>query len=237
MVSWKPDEKYDLYCAHTLFLWFDIVTYFLTGCDWVSNLTETSSRQRFWHSFMKTGWKLWLLMCSQAFSLIWPSDLVFGHVWPSFKLDRDIINTKVLTKFYGCCLTCFKLDRDIKTIVLTEFHEDPTIMWPLMCSHAFSMIWPSDLVFGHAWLSFKLGPGIIKTKVLTKFHEDLIKNVASNVFTSFFYDCTKWSSFLAGCDQVSNLTKISRQRYWQSFMKIGWKMWPLMYSQAFSMTT
>ena len=60
-------------------------------------------------------------------------------------------------------------------------------MWLLQCLQGFSFFWPSDLVFDPAWPSFELDRVIIGTNLLTKFHEDRTRNVASRVFTRFLY--------------------------------------------------
>ena len=60
-------------------------------------------------------------------------------------------------------------------------------MWLLQCLQGFSFFLPSDLVFDPAWPSFELDRGIIGTNLLTKFHEDRTRNVASRVFTRFLY--------------------------------------------------
>ena len=36
----------------------------------------------------------------QGFPLIWPGDLVSDIKWPSFKLDLEIIKTKILSNIY-----------------------------------------------------------------------------------------------------------------------------------------
>ena len=41
-----------------------------------------------WSSLMKIGPKLWPLECSQGFSVIWPTDLVFDLGWSIFDLDQ-----------------------------------------------------------------------------------------------------------------------------------------------------
>ena len=44
--------------------------------------------------------KLFPLECTQDFSKIWPSDLVFDPTWPSFDLDLDIMIINILTYFH-----------------------------------------------------------------------------------------------------------------------------------------
>ena len=40
-----------------------------------------------WLSLIKIGPKLWPLECSQGFSMVWPTDLVFDPGWSIFDLD------------------------------------------------------------------------------------------------------------------------------------------------------
>ena len=47
---------------------------------------------------MMIGPKLWPLECSQGFSMIRPTDLVFDPTWPIFELDRDIVKMIILSK-------------------------------------------------------------------------------------------------------------------------------------------
>ena len=49
---------------------------------------------------MNFGSELCLLECTQGFSKIWPSDLVFDLAWPSFELDLDIMIINILIKFF-----------------------------------------------------------------------------------------------------------------------------------------
>ena len=101
--------------------------------------------------------KLCLLeKCSQGFSKIWPSDLVFDPTGPSFELGLGIMIINILIKF----------------------HEE--------CTQGFSKIWPSDLVFDPKWPSFILDLDIMMINILTQFHELMIKSVPSRVYTRFF---------------------------------------------------
>ena len=78
---------------------FYLLTLFLTRGHPYSNLTEILSRWSFWASLMKIGPKLWSLECSQGFSMIWPTDLVFDSTWPIFEFDWDIVKMIILSKF------------------------------------------------------------------------------------------------------------------------------------------
>ena len=69
------------------------------------------------------------------------------------------------------------------------------IMWPVLCSQDFSMIWPTDLLFDLTWPIFKLDLDIVKMIILSKFDKNWTKSVASRVFTRFFYDLAYWPSF------------------------------------------
>ena len=55
-------------------------------------------------------------------------------------------------------------------------------MWPLEHTQGFSKISPSDLVFAN----FELIRDLIKTNILTKFHDNQTENVASRAYTRFF---------------------------------------------------
>ena len=108
---------------------------------------------------MKIGPKLWPLECSQVFYL------VFDPTWLIFELDPDFIKANILTNFHGDWM------HNVDCRVFTRFSYDLTYwpsfwaekthtrtwpssrkleqkLWPLECSHGFSIIWPTDLVFG-----------------------------------------------------------------------------------------
>ena len=65
---------------------------------------------------MKIGQKLWSLECSQGFSMIWPTDLVFDPTLPIFKLDLDIVKMIILSKF------------DNKRAMMA-LHRSPELLW------------------------------------------------------------------------------------------------------------
>ena len=69
-------------------------------------------------------------------------------------------------------------------------------MWPLECSQGFQLIWPGDLVFDPRWPSFEFDLEIIKTNILSKTHDDCLKNVTARVLTKFSVDLARWPSFL-----------------------------------------
>ena len=90
---------------------------------------------------MKIGQKLWSLECSQGFSMIWPTDIVFVPTLPIFKLDLDIveIGPKLWSLEYSQgfsmiwptdlvfdpTLLIFELDPDfIKANILTNYHDN-----------------------------------------------------------------------------------------------------------------
>ena len=92
------------------------------------------------------------------FFIIWPSDLIFDPTCPSFKLDLGLWELKFWQSFMDFCSE--------------------------LCPLCLSKIWPSDLVFWPNMTQFRTWPNFIKINILTKFHEDLIKTVASRVYTS-----------------------------------------------------
>lgn len=63
-------------------------------------------------------------------------------------------------------------------------------MWPLECSHCFSIIWRADLVFYPTWPIYQKKLGVIRPNILRKLNEVRMENVVSTVFTRFFYDLT-----------------------------------------------
>jgi len=54
-------------------------------------------------------------------------------------------------------------------------------MWPLGCKQEFPKIIPDDLVFDPTRPIFERGLDIVKTDILTKFHQNWVTNVASSV--------------------------------------------------------
>ena len=116
LVWFRLDQNCGLYGVHKVFLCFDLLTYFLTQDDPYSILTKFDKDwtktvaprvfKRFfydltywpsfwpgmihiqsWLSLIKIGPKLWPLECSQGFSMVWPTDLVFDPGWSIFDLD------------------------------------------------------------------------------------------------------------------------------------------------------
>ncbi|KAH3799538.1 hypothetical protein DPMN_153148 [Dreissena polymorpha] len=96
---------------------------------------------------------------------------------PRFKLDRFIIGTKLLTKFYE------DRSRNVASRVFRRKTAPPT------CSHVFQRTGTTfelnqRIIKTNILTNFKLDQGIIGTKFLTKFHEDRTRNLASRVFTN-----------------------------------------------------
>jgi len=54
-------------------------------------------------------------------------------------------------------------------------------MWLLLCKKEFPKILSGDLVFNPTLHMFELGLDIVKTNILTKFHQNRVGNVASRV--------------------------------------------------------
>ena len=112
---------------------------------------------------MNFGSKLCSLECTQGFSKIWPSDLVFDPTWPNFELDLDIMISNIMIKF----------------------HELKSKLCPLECTQGFFKIWPSDLVFDPTWPSFKLDLDIMMINILTNFHVLIIKTALKSLHKVF----------------------------------------------------
>ena len=53
------------------------------------------------------------------------------------------------------------------------------------------LIWPGDLVFDPRYTSFELDLEIIKTNILSKIHDDCLKNVTARVLTRFSADLAR----------------------------------------------
>ena len=132
--------------------------------------------------------------CSQGFSIIWPTDLVFDPTWPILELDRDIIKMIILSKSdedWTKSVACRVFPRffydltywpsfwsDMTHIRTWDKHSDiffliiGWIMWPVMCSQGLTMIRPTGLVFDPTWPIFKPDRDFIKANILTNFHDD-----------------------------------------------------------------
>ena len=135
--------------------------------------------------------KLWTLECTQGFSKIWPSKLVFDLTWSSFELDLDTMRIKILTKFPELWITI------VPSRVYTRF---------------FCKIWPRDLVFDPTWPSFELDLDFMMIDILTCFMNDgstlcLLVNDGS---TLCLLECTQGFSKIWPSDLVFDPT-------WPSF--------------------
>ncbi|KAH3728893.1 hypothetical protein DPMN_054856 [Dreissena polymorpha] len=121
-----------------------------------------------------------------------------GHVFYStgtiFELVQDIIGTHVLTKFHEDWtknVTSRVLTRKTATPPGGHFHEDWTknvtsrVLTRFYYSHNYkeNCHTPGGHVFQPTGTIFELVQGIIKTHVLTKFHEDWTINVTFRVLT------------------------------------------------------
>ena len=77
--------------------------------------------------------KIW---SANNFLLIWPGDLVFDPMWPSFELDLEIIKTNILSKILDDCL------KKMWPLVLTKFSAD-FAWWPSFWSEVTQFLtWP-----------------------------------------------------------------------------------------------
>ena len=62
--------------------------------------------------------------------------------------------------------------------------------WPVIVC---PKLWTA--VFDPKWPSFELDLKIIKKNILSKIHDDCLKNVTARVITRFSADLAKWPSF------------------------------------------
>ena len=110
---------------------------------------------------------------STSFPLIWPGELVFYIKWPNFKTRPRNHQDKHFEQYLWWLFQ--KCD-----------------IWSV---NSFLLIWPGHLVFDPMWPSFKLDLEIIKTNILSKIHDDCLKNVTARVLTRFSADLAQWPSF------------------------------------------
>ena len=77
-------------------LYIDLVTYFLTHNDPVSDLIEIFVEEIILSKFKvnKAG-----KVASRVFTMIWSCDQLFDPTWPSFQLVRDFAKDISLSKF------------------------------------------------------------------------------------------------------------------------------------------
>ena len=111
-------KLWPLECSQ-VFLWFDLLTLFLT---------EILSKWSFWASLMKIWPKLWPQKWSQGFSMIRSNDLVFDSTPPIFELDWDIVKVIILSKFDN------DWTKTVASRVVTWFFYDLTY-WPCFWPH------------------------------------------------------------------------------------------------------
>ncbi|KAH3883379.1 hypothetical protein DPMN_007334 [Dreissena polymorpha] len=117
---------------------------------------------------------------------------VFQRTGTTFELNQYIIKTNILTNF--------ELHRAIiGTNLLTKFHEDrtrnvasrvftrktarPTVGYVFQRTGTTFELY-QHIIKTHILTNFELNRGIILTNLLSKFHEDRTRNVASRVFTN-----------------------------------------------------
>ena len=108
-------------------------------------------------------WPREYTMYKQVFSKTWPGDLLVNPTEPIFERGLDTVTTNILTKFQ-------------------VFFTFPKI-WPSDLHEGFDPAWPTfELVLDI--VIFNLSLNIVKTNILTKFHQNRITNVVSRVKTS-----------------------------------------------------
>ncbi|KAH3878119.1 hypothetical protein DPMN_002003 [Dreissena polymorpha] len=140
------------------------------------------------------------------------SDIIGMNLLTKFYRDQTInVASRVFTRFnyshirktapplgshvFQAKITIFELIQDIiETNLLTKFHEDRKIYVAsrVLTRFYYSLIAknappPGGHVFQPTGIIFKLGQDIIGMNLLTKFYEDQTINVASRVFTRFYY--------------------------------------------------
>ena len=127
---------------------------------------------RTWPIFKKISQKMWSLECSQVFSMIWPTDLVFDPGRSIFELDQVWLRLDQNCGLYGVhkVFLCFDLltyflIRDDPFSILAKFDKDWT---KTVASRVFKRFfhdltyWPSfwpAMIHIQFWpISMKIGP-------------------------------------------------------------------------------
>ncbi|KAH3819123.1 hypothetical protein DPMN_120856 [Dreissena polymorpha] len=135
--------------------------------DWATELNKTRVLTRFYYSRIRKNapphWKpYWTINVASRV-------LTRKNTPPLFHDDRKInVTSSVLTRVFPC---------------FHYIHMEKTAKPP--GGHVFSPIWTIfELVQDRAQTSFELGRDFIGAKLLTKFHENGTRNVASRVFKS-----------------------------------------------------
>ncbi|KAH3801842.1 hypothetical protein DPMN_155504 [Dreissena polymorpha] len=110
------------------------------------------------------------------------------NILTNFELDRGIIGTNLLTKFHEDRTRNVARVFKRKTAPPTGCHVFQRTGTTFKLNQHITLrqkILQNYIKIGHE--IFKLDRGIIWTNLLTKFHEDQTRNVASRVFTRFLY--------------------------------------------------
>ena len=160
-VTSRASTRFSFDLARWPSFWYQ-VTQFKTR---LRNHHDKHFEQYLWWLFQKCD--LWSV---NSFLLIWPGDLVFEAMWPSFELDLEIIKTNILSKIHD---DCFK---NVTARVLTRFSAD-LATWP--------SFWPQVSQF-QTW------PRNHQDKHV---HDDCLKNVTTRVLTRFSADLARRPSF------------------------------------------
>ncbi|KAH3880702.1 hypothetical protein DPMN_004624 [Dreissena polymorpha] len=101
---------------------------------------------------------------------------VFSQIWTIFKLVGDINKTNVLTNFH---------DDWAKIVTSRPNKENCPAHWgPCFQRTGTTFELDQHIIMANILTNFELGRDFIEAKLLTKFHEDGTRNVASRVFTS-----------------------------------------------------
>ena len=108
------------------------------------------------------------------------------------------------------------------------------IIGPPEGTQGFSKIWPIDLVLDLTWYIFQLVWDFIKTKILTKFHDNQAENVASRAYTRvFFFKISSSDLFFYQTRPIFKFIQDLMKKNILSFMTIRLKMWPLEHTLGF----
>ncbi|KAH3788518.1 hypothetical protein DPMN_166663 [Dreissena polymorpha] len=116
---------------------------------------------------------------------------VLQQIGTIFELVQDIIGTNLLKKFHEDPIINVASTVLTRQIFMTHNGRQTIDKRLFKCFHYIHIEKiappPGGQVFPPIWTIFELNRHIQKTHVLTKFHEDWIKNVTSRLFTCFHY--------------------------------------------------
>ena len=183
-VASRASTRFSIDLARWTSFWYQLTQFYTRP----RNHQDKHFEQYLWWLLKKCD--LWSV---NSFLPIWPGHLVFDSMWPSFKLDLEIIKTNIWSKIHDDCC------KNVTGRVVTRFSAD-LARWP---------------IFYPKRPSFKLDLEIIKTIMLSKIHDYYLENVTTRVLTWFSADLARWPSFLPQVTQFRTWPKNHQDKYFE----------------------